>query len=77
MAKLFQQIIYDPAAVQRDLKAFAKLLQSKVFLAEREDVLPFFRRRKQLAAFIGTYALNIGPATELSFRSWGIFERIW
>src|SRR5437764_7153528 len=68
MAKLFREIVYDPVAVRRELRAFAKLLAAKPSLSEQADILPFFKARPQLAAFIGTFAPGIGLATELAFE---------
>jgi Domain of unknown function (DUF4263) len=37
-------------------------------LAERADIQAFFKKRKQLSAFIGTFAPNIGPASLLGYE---------
>ena len=66
--KDFAEIVFDPATCQRELTAFGKLLDSHPKLAERDDLLPFFKKRKQLAAFLGTYTPNIGPATQLAYE---------
>jgi hypothetical protein len=65
--KDFKTIAYEPAAVRRELRELARLL-SRPSLSERKDLLPFFRKREQLSAFMGTYALNIGPATHLAYE---------
>jgi hypothetical protein len=44
------------------------LLQSKAKLEEREEIQKFFKKRKQLSAFIGTYATNIGLADRLAYE---------
>jgi hypothetical protein len=59
-------IVFDPAKVQRELTAFRRLLESKANLSERDDLLPFFKKRQQLSAFIGTFAPDIGPAAQLA-----------
>ena len=46
----------DPLACVADLDAFARLLAAKPELAEKADILPFFREHPHLAAFLGTYA---------------------
>jgi len=43
------------------------LLKSSPELSERKDILPFFKNRIQLSAFIGTYDPDIGPASDLAF----------
>ena len=40
---------------RKELRAFADLLTAKDELSERDDILPFFRRHRHLACFIGTY----------------------
>ena len=67
MGKPFEHIAYQPTVVRRELRAFAELLKTES-LSEQVDILPFFKKRKQLAAFIGTFAPNIGPATELAYE---------
>jgi hypothetical protein len=66
--KDLEEIVYEPTQCRRELAAFQKLLQSKKQLDERADILPFFRKRKQLSAFLGAFAPNIGPATHLAFE---------
>jgi hypothetical protein len=68
VATPFYKIVYDPVRCRRELKAFAKLLKSNPELSERGDILPFFRKREQLAAFIGTFAPDIGPAAQIAFE---------
>jgi len=66
--KDFARVIFNPAKVKRDLAAFGRLLQSKKSLAEKQHILPFFRKRKHLSSFIGTFTPNIGPATEIAYE---------
>jgi hypothetical protein len=67
VTKKLNPIVFNPTRCRRDLAAFQKLLQSKKELAERSDIQQFFKKRKQLSAFIGTYASNLGPAKLLGF----------
>ncbi len=60
--KAFADVVFHPAQCQRELSAFGKLLASRANLSERNDLLPFFKKRKQLASFLGTFTPNIGPA---------------
>jgi hypothetical protein len=39
---------------RNELRALADLLASKDELTARDDILPFFRRNRHLASFIGT-----------------------
>lgn len=66
--KDFADVVFNPAKCLRELTAFGKLLHSRRNLSEREDILPFFKTRRQLSAFIGTFAPNIGPATQLAYE---------
>jgi hypothetical protein len=66
--KTLEEIVFDPAQCRREIAAFKKLLQSRAELAEREDIQKFFKKRKQLSAFIGTYATNIGLADRLAYE---------
>jgi hypothetical protein len=66
--KEFESVVFDPAKCRRELTAFGKLLASKANLSERHDILPFFKKRKQLSTFIGTFTPNIGPATHLAYE---------
>ncbi len=61
-------MVFNPTQCRRDLAAFQRLLQSKKELAERADIQRFFKKRKQLSAFIGTFASNIGPAKLLGYE---------
>ncbi len=66
--KDFADVVFDPVKCQRELIAFEKLLHSKGGLSEQRDILPFFKKRKQLSSFIGTFAPNIGPAPQLAYE---------
>ncbi len=66
MAKTLEEIAFNPTQCRLEIGAFKKLLQSKEKLAERADILKFFKKRKQLSAFIGTFAPNIGLADRVA-----------
>jgi Shedu protein SduA, C-terminal len=68
MAKGFESIVFDPAVFDRELQELESLLKSKSDLSERADILPFFKKRKQLSAYLGTFSPDVGPATELAFE---------
>lgn len=68
MAKNLETIVFDASQFQRELAAFGKLLNSKSELSERDDIQPFFKKRKHLTAFMGTFSPNVGTATELAFN---------
>lgn len=66
--KEFEEIIFDPAQCRVEVAALRKLLQSKRNLEERKDILNFFKKRKQLSAFIGAFAPSIGLADRLAYE---------
>lgn len=68
MASLLESVAFDPAAFRKELKEFEDLLKSKPELSERDDILPFFKPRKHLTAYIGTLYLNIAVATEVCYE---------
>jgi len=43
----------------KELKKFEELLASKAYLKERDEILPFFKKNRHLAAFLGTYIPDI------------------
>jgi hypothetical protein len=66
--KKLEEIVFDPIQCRREITAFRKLLQSRATLKERAEIQAFFKKRKQLSAFIGTYAPNIGLADRLAYE---------
>jgi hypothetical protein len=66
--KDFKPVAYDAAKVRKELGEFDRLLKSRPSLSEQKDLLPFFRKREQLSAFMGTYAFDIGPGTHLAYE---------
>ncbi len=44
------------------------LLESKADLSERNDIQPFFRSHEHVSAFLGSYAPDVGPATDIAFE---------
>ena len=66
--KEFEAIAYDLSTVRSELAEFESLLKSKESLAERKDLQPFFKKREQLSAFLGTCVNSIGSGTHLAFE---------
>ena len=62
---MFAPYVRDPAARQRELHEFERLLQAGTALGERADILPFFRQNRHLAACLG-YANNNLASPDLS-----------
>ncbi len=68
MAAVLEQIAFDPAAFEKELAELGSLLTSKADLSELNAIQPLFKRCKHLTAYMGTFAPNIGPATEICFE---------
>jgi hypothetical protein len=66
--KVFKDVVYDPKKCKKELKEFGQLLKSRASLSERRDLQPFFKRRDQLSALIGTFGPNIGPAPQIAYE---------
>jgi hypothetical protein len=65
---VLEPITFDHAQFEVELAALEQLLASKPDLSEADDIQPLFKARKHLSAFLGTFAPDIGPATELAFE---------
>jgi hypothetical protein len=57
MASVLEPVAFDPATFRQELADFDALLRSKADLSESGDILPFFKTRKHLTAYIGTLYL--------------------
>lgn len=68
MGAVLEPIALNLALLEAELSAFGNLLASKTDLSEAGDIRPLFAANKQLAGFLGTYASDIGPATELAYE---------
>jgi hypothetical protein len=62
----FVTVKFNLAQCKREVKEFGKLLKDHAELSEKYDILPFFRERDQLCAFLGTFVTDSGPAPELA-----------
>jgi len=66
--KDFQTHKLSIAKCQQQLKELKDLLASKAELDERNDILPFFRQRRDLSSFISTYVNDIVNPDRLAFE---------
>jgi hypothetical protein len=67
MASLLEPVAFDPADFRKELGEFDALLKSKADLKEREEIIPFFKERKHITAYIGALYLRLAVATEVCF----------
>jgi hypothetical protein len=68
VAKEFKQITLEPKRCRFQIDEFGALLKSKASLSEKDDIQPFFKKRPQISAFIGSYMRDSGPATDYAFE---------
>lgn len=68
MASILEPVQFSPATFRKELGEFERLLQSKSNLSESDEIIPFFKARKHLTAYIGTLYLNIAVATEVCYE---------
>ncbi len=68
MGAVLEPILFNHSAFETELDALGSLLTSKAELSESEDIQPLFKRSKYLSAFLGTFAPDVGSATELAFE---------
>jgi hypothetical protein len=55
MTKELKKIQFDPAQCRKEAEELRDLLATTTVLQERKQVLPFFKDRLQLSAFLGSY----------------------
>ena len=55
MTKEFMKIRFDPVRCRTEVLQLRELLETSRSLEERKNILPFFRDRLQLSAFVGSY----------------------
>ena len=64
----FQDPGFDVERCRAELDQFDALLAANAGLSERDQVLPFFRARPQLTAFLGSYNRNLASYDRLAFE---------
>jgi hypothetical protein len=64
----FRPIDFSPLDCARELQRFKKLLDTKKELSEGKDILPFFKKNKNLAALIGTRNPYVGRFDCLAYE---------
>lgn len=66
--KSFLQLDFNPSICRAELAELKQLLESKRGLSERDDILPFFRERHHLSAFVGSYHPKINRFDRIAFE---------
>ena len=57
--KSLSKHVFNHKKLEGELKEFRELLEQKEELSESKDILPFFKSRKDLSAFIGEYSQKL------------------
>lgn len=55
MTKKFEKLQFDVEQCRREAEELRMFLATNTTLKERQDILPFFKQRKHLSAFLGSY----------------------
>ena len=66
--KKFEDHSFDPVQCRREVEELGDFLISSQTLRERADIQPFFRQRRQLCAYIGSYVPDVIPADKIAFE---------
>jgi hypothetical protein len=66
--KGFGEIDFDPEVCLAQLDDLEELLSQKEILSEQEDILPLFRERRHLSAYIGTYHGLLSRPNRVAFE---------
>ncbi len=71
----FEAVRFDPVRCAEELDDLSRLLRERPALAERRDILPFFRARRQLTALLGSYHPRLAAYDRLAYelRLFGAF----
>jgi hypothetical protein len=65
---VLESITFDHALFEAELRTLGTLLASKDDVSEMDEIQPLFKASRHLSAFLGTFAPDIGPATELAYE---------
>jgi hypothetical protein len=68
MASILETVEFDPATFRKELDEYERLLTSKSNLSERDVIIPFFKEKKNLTAYIASLFLRIPVATEICYE---------
>jgi hypothetical protein len=66
--KRFEPFAFDPERCCKEVGELMQWPQDHRHLREREDIRPFFRKRRHLSAFIASYSPNIIRFDRLAFQ---------
>lgn len=68
MGNILEDIQIDPKVCRKELDDFSALINDKSKLKEREDILDFFKERRNLSAFIGKFITDISEPNKIAYE---------
>lgn len=66
--KFFEPLTFDGKGCLKELRALRKWLERRPHLSEQKHILPFFRKRAMLSAFLGSYNPDVIRFDRLAFE---------
>jgi hypothetical protein len=66
--KTFDPLAFDPVQCRKEVAEFQKWLARQSLLDEQKHILPFFRKRRHLSAFIAAYNPNVIRFNRIAFE---------
>jgi hypothetical protein len=66
--KTFQPIVFDPQRCRTEVAQLRSWLARRPVLLERKHIQPFFRQRRHLSAFLGSYNPDLIDFDRLAFE---------
>ena len=66
--KSLESLTFNPLLCRAELSELAEHLEENTVLHERKHVLPFFRERKHLSAFLGSYITYFSSFDRIAFE---------
>lgn len=66
--KNLSQFEFNPRICRGQIAELQRLLQSRPFLSERDEILPFFRKRQHLSAFVSSLQPRIIRYDRIAFE---------
>jgi hypothetical protein len=66
--KTFESLAFDPARCQQEVGELRAWLRRRPVLDENKHIRPFFRKRRHLSAFLGSYSTSIIRFDRLAFE---------
>jgi hypothetical protein len=66
--KAFDSCRFDPIACRKEVAEFRQWLAQYPILDEKQQILPFFRQRRQLSAFVASYDSALKVCDRIAFE---------